>query len=940
MQDICSDIRTAIDHGRTDILRSLLGACDNGNVGEGITKEEILNQPFLEEGTFLSYASKINQVDVVRTLLSCGADPAVKNAHGRNAVDVAASEVIRLIYVEELLRATAASEIDRVVQLLEAGIDVNSWDSEGSKNTPLHWAACYGNKDVVECLIERGADVNAENGCGATPLHEAVSRGDLIICQEILKAGANPHIRAIQGTFAGKSAIELSTGKSSIHSLMQRAISNTILKEMENRHSPVTPYTDSNSFSQKNLSANISQLSIDSNKSSDPLYNSAIRESINGSPLRIVPSSSTVAWNLIWPEPKSIVDLSNYSPPFIAGKEIFISIIQGSESIHDVLDVWEVSRTHLLELGHDVKVGEVQPGSGRCVNDNTIECIVNRKLFNVAESYQLHVSQNSIKVSAGSLAGLHYAVCTFVQILRLCKNSDSPEVTEIDSVLIKDEPRFMHRGILLDISPRGRTPTLEYLLHTIDLWSSFKLSHLHLYSRLSPSCDWQLCYSRSEMVTLDRYCRDRHLDLVPTLDVDSNVSQRHLTQMWPVFQELLAIFPSLSYVHVGPRLASLLVQPDNLDLSISINETVETDMSEVFKSYSCLQELWHILNLNSDTTLLLCSNGLHSKSEFRSVPSNVILVEYGFQADYDFSEWTDAFKMAGGNVLPSSGTASYNSLAGCPASTLANTKNALKMALEQNSIGIVVAHWSGSHHLTPHPFSWLGYLIAAGLTWNPAAEIELGPADSNDGSDVNGLTKRPRYLTNVLDIHVFQDIEHKIGDTILELGRVDTLVLTLSKNQDSNDLQQIPDNRGSTLYRLLTDPDNVNLEYLSADLFARMTKQIKRVTHSLYEANVTGKFGSMEIQELQLTADLMVTACRIGRALIGVGLNPNSNMGLAVINLGVCNLQPTFRTDIANKMLAHIEQYKGAWLQRHLPQGLQSSLLVLTSALHRFVPES
>ncbi|CAG2063741.1 unnamed protein product [Timema podura] len=77
---------------------------------------------------------------------------------------------------------------------------------------------------------------------------------------------------------------------------------------------------------------------------------------------------------------------------------------------------------------------------------------------------------------------------------------------------------------------------------------------------------------------------------------------------------------------------------------------------------------------------------------------------------------------------------------------------------------------------------------------------------------------------------------------------------------------------------------------------------------------------------------------KIGRTLIGVGVNPNSNMGLAVINLGVCNLPPTFRTDIANKLLAHIEQYKGTWLQRHLPGGLQNSLLVLTSALHRFVP--
>lgn len=82
---------------------------------------------------------------------------------------------------------------------------------------------------------------------------------------------------------------------------------------------------------------------------------------------------------------------------------------------------------------------------------------------------------------------------------------------------------------------------------------------------------------------------------------------------------------------------------------------------------------------------------------------------------------------------------------------------------------------------------------------------------------------REKYITKLLDIHVFQDSEFKIGSAILELGRLDTIVLTLSKNQAVKDLQQIPDNRGSTLYRLLTDPDNVNLEYLSADLFAVST---------------------------------------------------------------------------------------------------------------------
>lgn len=118
------------------------------------------------------------------------------------------------------------------------------------------------------------------------------------------------------------------------------------------------------------------------------------------------------------------------------------------------------------------------------------------------------------------------------------------------------------------------------------------------------------------------------------------------------------------------------------------------------------------------------------------------LQNYYSQADYDFSEWTEAFKVAGGNVLPSSGTASYNSLAGCPASTFANTKNAVKTALEQDSIGIVVAHWSGSHHLTPHPFSWVGYLIGAGLSWNPSTEIDLDLAENYELSDAALATKQ------------------------------------------------------------------------------------------------------------------------------------------------------------------------------------------------------
>lgn len=210
--------------------------------------------------------------------------------------------------------------------LLSAGIDVNSWDSEGSKNTPLHWAACFGNKEIVNCLLNRGGNFNAENGCGATPLHEAVNRGDVGICQELLQAGANPHIRALQGKFAGKSPYELSRNKSAICALMQLIIPNIIQKETTD--SSISGYQDTNSFSKKSLSANMSQLSIDSNKSSDPLFEQVVRDdTTNNSPNRSLNDKSCI-WNLIWPQPKSIIQFGNYSPPFIAGKELFISIIQ------------------------------------------------------------------------------------------------------------------------------------------------------------------------------------------------------------------------------------------------------------------------------------------------------------------------------------------------------------------------------------------------------------------------------------------------------------------------------------------------------------------------------------------------------------------------------------------------------------------------------------
>lgn len=55
--------------------------------------------------------------------------------------------------------------------LIEAGASVNARDNSGS--TPLHRAAAMGDADSVAALVENKADVNAKNEFGETPLHLA-----------------------------------------------------------------------------------------------------------------------------------------------------------------------------------------------------------------------------------------------------------------------------------------------------------------------------------------------------------------------------------------------------------------------------------------------------------------------------------------------------------------------------------------------------------------------------------------------------------------------------------------------------------------------------------------------------------------------------------------------------------------------------------------------
>jgi ankyrin repeat protein len=94
----------------------------------------------------------------------------------------------------ELMSAAYAGDLEHVRQLLAAGADVNAKDEGGW--TAL-MKACYnaeqkrGYAEVVQALIDAGADVEAPIGYGVRPLMLAAGYGEADVVDTLLKAGAD-----------------------------------------------------------------------------------------------------------------------------------------------------------------------------------------------------------------------------------------------------------------------------------------------------------------------------------------------------------------------------------------------------------------------------------------------------------------------------------------------------------------------------------------------------------------------------------------------------------------------------------------------------------------------------------------------------------------------------------------------------------------------------
>ncbi|XP_078310376.1 poly [ADP-ribose] polymerase tankyrase-1-like [Crassostrea virginica] len=94
----------------------------------------------------------------------------------------------------DLFEACRNGDLNKVKKLVNHH-NVNAKDTAGRKSSPLHFAAGFGRKDVVEHLLECGASVHAKDDGGLIPLHNACSFGHAEVVQLLLRSGADANAR-------------------------------------------------------------------------------------------------------------------------------------------------------------------------------------------------------------------------------------------------------------------------------------------------------------------------------------------------------------------------------------------------------------------------------------------------------------------------------------------------------------------------------------------------------------------------------------------------------------------------------------------------------------------------------------------------------------------------------------------------------------------------
>ncbi len=198
-------LQQAASHGNLDVVKALVEAGAD------------LNAIDEDGGTALSWAADPGRFEVIKYLVEHGADvnagknalaTACENGHldiARYLIDAGAGIEAGLGEhdMTPLVAAAINDHRDVVDLLLERGADLHA-----KGDFALEWAAQLGKTEMVDYLLSLGADINAGGPLGIPVLQQVTDDGKLKIVKFLVERGADSDLPSPDGTTARAVAVD------------------------------------------------------------------------------------------------------------------------------------------------------------------------------------------------------------------------------------------------------------------------------------------------------------------------------------------------------------------------------------------------------------------------------------------------------------------------------------------------------------------------------------------------------------------------------------------------------------------------------------------------------------------------------------------------------------------------------------------------------------
>lgn len=395
------------------------------------------------------------------------------------------------------------------------------------------------------------------------------------------------------------------------------------------------------------------------------------------------------------------------------------------------------------------------------------------------QEYRLTIGEEGIVCTGGSGAGVLYAVQTLCQIAE-------QSGAGFPAVEITDKPDLLHRGYYLD-ETRGRVLTLDSLKKMADRLSRYKINefqlyieHTYMFQGFSEMWRDETPLTAEEIMELDRYCMERHIELVPSLSSFGHLytllstktycdlcemedSEKAAFSFWDRMRHHTVNVADDRTLPVIKRMLSEYMALFSSDkFNICADETFDLGKGKA----KPLADEKGVHRIYIDYVKKLCEFMVEQGKQpmfwgdvicgepflVQELPENVICLNWGYAPD-QLEEPTRKMAETGVKQYLCPGVGGWNQWMHLIESCYKNIARMCTFAKKYQAIGILNTDWGDFGHINQPEYSVPGLIYGAAFSWNqeivPFEEInkEMARLEYGDMTEqiVNLMAQIPQY---------------------------------------------------------------------------------------------------------------------------------------------------------------------------------------------------